>query len=106
MVLAGSSDMKQASNELLAVPPSPNLKRWRPCDKAALVLALRAGTITRTTAYACYRLSEEELSRWEDAFDRDGMGGLLAKHQHVGAHLEQIAVREQVPPAQRGRRPR
>jgi hypothetical protein len=67
------------------------------------VLALRAGTITRTTAYACYSLSEEELSRWEDAFDRDGMGGLLAKRLYVGAHLERIAVREQVPLAQRYR---
>jgi hypothetical protein len=105
MALAGLSEMKQASNELLAVPPPPNLKRWRACDKASLVLALRAGTMTRTTAYACYRLSEEELSCWEDAFDRDGMGGLLAKRLQIGSHLEQIAAREQVPPAQRGHRP-
>jgi hypothetical protein len=97
--------MRQASHELLAVPPPPNLKRWRPCDKAALVLALRAGTITRTTAYHCYRLSEEELSRWEDAFDRDGMGGLLAKRLQIGENLEQLVAREQIPPAQRGRRP-
>ena len=48
--------MKQASNELLAVPP-PNLERWRPGDKAGL----RACAISRSTAHGCYRLSEEEF---------------------------------------------
>jgi hypothetical protein len=52
--------MKQPDKELLAIPPSPDL-RWRPHDKAAVVLALRAGAIITgsplTTAITSQRKS-------------------------------------------------
>jgi hypothetical protein len=42
------------------------------------VIAVRSGTLGRVAAYERYTLSEEELSRWEDAFDQDGIAGLQA----------------------------
>jgi hypothetical protein len=61
------------------IPPPENLKHWRPRDKAAVVLSIRHGVISRGEAQARYRLSEDELFGWEQAFDRDGLAGLLVK---------------------------
>ena len=35
--------------------------------------------ISLSEAFDRYMLSEEELSQWEEAFDRDGIAGLQAK---------------------------
>jgi len=43
------------------------------------VLAVRSGVLGRGEAYDRYMLSEEELSQWEEAFNRDGIAGLQAK---------------------------
>lgn len=72
---------RRRRSDVAAVPPPADLKRWQPRDKAAVVLAVRAGVISRSEAYARYMLSEEELSSWEEAFDRDGIAGLQAKRQ-------------------------
>jgi hypothetical protein len=58
-----------------------SLKHRHSRDKAAIVLAIRQGVIIRNEAKARYMLSEEELSGWEEAFDRDGLAGLQAKRQ-------------------------
>ena len=43
------------------------------------MLAIRNGTLRLGEAYDHYMLSEEELSRWEAAFDQDGLAGLQVK---------------------------
>src|ERR1700738_1957705 len=60
---------------VLGLPPA-NTKRWVPRRKAAVVVAMRAGVISREEAYERYALSPEELSAWEAAFDRHGIRGL------------------------------
>jgi hypothetical protein len=59
--------------------PAPDTTRWTHRRKAAVVIGLRAGTITRSEASERYKLSHEELSAWEEAFDRYGIDGLILK---------------------------
>ena len=63
----------------LGLPPV-NTRRWVSRRKAAVVLATRAGVITREEAYERYMLSPEELTAWETAFDQNGTHGLRATH--------------------------
>ena len=58
--------------------PPAGWRRWTARNKAAVVIAARSGTLGRVEAYERYMLSEEELSGWEEAFDRDGIAGLQA----------------------------
>jgi uncharacterized protein DUF1153 len=51
-----------------------------PNKRAAVVLAVRSGALSLSEARVRYLLSEEELSQWEEAFDRDGIAGLQAKN--------------------------
>jgi hypothetical protein len=60
------------------LPPSGRGK-WAARNKAAVVIAIRGGALGRYEAYERYMLSEEELSRWENAFDCDGIAGLQVK---------------------------
>jgi hypothetical protein len=66
---------KDKSDLVLGLPPA-NTKRWVSRRKAAVVLAIRAGVISREQAYERYGLSPEELAVWEAAFDRHGIRGL------------------------------
>lgn len=66
----------------LSLPSSTSI-RWRASDKAAVIIAIRAGAITFAEACERYCLSLEELTAWEAAFDQDGMAGLQVKY---GAH--------------------
>jgi hypothetical protein len=59
----------------LILPPA-DTKRWSSRRKAAVVVAARAGVITREEACERYLLSIEELAGWEAAFDRRGIPGL------------------------------
>lgn len=56
--------------------PPPNTKRWSSRRKAAVVVATRAGILSRQEAHQRYMLSDEELATWEVAFDRRGIPGL------------------------------
>lgn len=71
---AGGVDATEAA----PLSPPSNL-RWTAARKAAVVLALRQGTITKSEACDHYMLSPEELAGWEAAFRRQGIRGLLAK---------------------------
>jgi hypothetical protein len=62
------------------LPPAGWL-RWNVRRKAAVVIAVRGGRLGRAEARERYRLSDEELSQWEDAFDLDGIAGLLSKRR-------------------------
>jgi hypothetical protein len=58
--------------------PSPETKRWVSALKARVVAGVRGGLIGRDEACARYRLSVEELLRWQTAIDRYGVNGLQA----------------------------
>jgi hypothetical protein len=62
----------------LLLPPA-GCRSWSAHKKAAVVVALRAGGLSRGDAYQRYMLSEEELASWEAAFELDGIAGLQAR---------------------------
>jgi hypothetical protein len=66
------------NSEQIDLPPAGTVA-WGNRRKAAVVLAVRAGQITRDEAYSRYRLSPEELVSWEAAFDRGGHKALMSK---------------------------
>ncbi len=61
------------------LPPTGSGSRWGARAKAAVVIAVRSGILSASDAYERCHLSVEELGRWEDAFDSDGIAGLRAK---------------------------
>ena len=69
----------RASIDLERHLPPPGGRLWTARRKAAVVLAIRNGTLRLGEAYDRYMLSEEELSGWEAAFDQDGVAGLQVK---------------------------
>ena len=72
---------RRRSNDLETDIPPVGWRRWSARNKAAVVIAIRSGSLGRDEAYERYMLSEEELSGWEEAFDLDGIAGLQAKHR-------------------------
>src|ERR1700730_2997047 len=88
------------------LPPAGHM-RWAAGDKAAVVVALRAGFITVSEAYDRYMLSLEELRQWEAAFDQDGIAGLtsaeLLDHREEHAPTRTCRI---FPPDRRGPRTR
>jgi hypothetical protein len=72
---------KSSSLDLERHLPAPGWRRWSARSKAAVVIAVRSGKLGRVEAYDRYMLSDEELSGWEEAFDRDGIAGLQAKRR-------------------------
>jgi hypothetical protein len=61
--------------DLTKLPP-PNTKRWVVRRKAAVVQAVRNGSISLRDACRRYTLSIEEFRAWEGAVDRYGIPGL------------------------------
>jgi hypothetical protein len=70
---------KKPPIDLISALPTASPTRWSALSKAAVVVAIRSGILSRSEAHHRYMLSEEELSRWEDAFGQDGIAGLQAK---------------------------
>jgi Protein of unknown function (DUF1153) len=68
-------------NKKVVLPP-PDTVRWSSRRKAAVVVATRAGAITREEARQRYVLSNEELAGWEAAFDKNGVPGLRVTRRH------------------------
>jgi hypothetical protein len=60
----------------LAHLPAAETKHWVPRHKAAVVAAVRAGTLSLPEACERYKLTEEEFYSWMDAIDHDGIAGL------------------------------
>jgi len=56
--------------------PPPNTRRWVIRRKAAVVIAVKTGTITIEQACQVYQLTEEELLSWIHAFETHGFSGL------------------------------
>jgi hypothetical protein len=80
MSMSSPSGSTIADNVALSLPPSPSI-RWLANHKAAALLAIRSGAITFSEACERYRLSHEELTAWEAAFDQDGMAALQVKYR-------------------------
>jgi Protein of unknown function (DUF1153) len=72
------SESGMSQKKILFIPPA-GLARWGARKKARVVIAVRSGILSRFEAYNRYMLSEEELSQWEEAFNRDGIAGLQTK---------------------------
>ena len=58
--------------------PAPGTKRWVIRRKAAVVDAVRKGTLTLDEACRHYNLSAEEFNSWQRLIDRHGPRGLRA----------------------------
>ncbi len=58
--------------------PPAKTRRWVASRKAAVVRAVAHGLISRETALATYKLSEEEFSGWETAVKTFGEAALRA----------------------------
>lgn len=59
--------------------PPVDLKRWTFRRKAAVLIAVSDGLLTREEACRRYQLSEEEFLSWQQAFDAEGVRGLYSK---------------------------
>ncbi len=55
-------------------PVKPN--RWFPTHKAEIVVAVRGGLITAEQACKRYKLTIEEFTLWQRAFEKHGVAGL------------------------------
>lgn len=71
---------KQPLFDLARELTTAGARRWSARRKAAVVLAVRSRVLGRGEAYDRCMLSEEELSQWEKAFNRDGIAGLQVKN--------------------------
>jgi hypothetical protein len=58
--------------------PPVDVKRWTIRRKAAVVTAVADGVLTREQACRRYKLAEDELLSWEEAFAAHGLPGLRA----------------------------
>jgi hypothetical protein len=67
----------RSADQVDLVLPPRETKRWSSRRKAAVLVAVRTGVVSREGACQLYSLSEEELAGWEAAFDRVGIPGLL-----------------------------
>ena len=72
---------RERERAYLAVLPSCDTKRWVASRKAAVVIAVREGVISRGKACDWYQLSSEELASWEVAFKQSGVTGLRARYR-------------------------
>jgi Protein of unknown function (DUF1153) len=63
--------------------PPCDTKRWVANRKAAVVIAVREGAISRRKACDWYQLSTEELASWEVAFRQYGTIGLRVSYRDV-----------------------
>ena len=61
------------------LPPAGSITRWSAQRKAVVLIAIRGGMISLPEACGRYSLSQEELSEWRRAFERNGIAGLSVK---------------------------
>ena len=71
-----STDKFAWRHEPDVVLPPPETNRWTSHRKAAILIAVRAGVMSREEACQRFFISEEELVGWEVAFERAGIPGL------------------------------
>jgi transposase len=62
----------------MSLPPA-GTRRWTAAQKAAVLRAIRDGSLSVEEATRRYMLSQEELAGWQAGFERDGLAGLQLK---------------------------
>jgi hypothetical protein len=62
--------------------------RWVPSRKAAVIKAVRQGTVALDDLGRLYGLSIEEYRAWEQAFDRYGVPGLRSTRTQIYRQTE------------------
>jgi len=72
----------KAGDANLELPP-PETKAWSSRRKAAVVVARRAGAISRTEACRRYVLSHEELALWEVGVRQTGISRLRSGNLYL-----------------------
>jgi hypothetical protein len=70
--IAGPNGRPLTLGNLPPVKPS----RWFPTHKAEIVVAVRGGLITADQACKRYKLTLEEFTLWQTAFETHGIAGL------------------------------
>ena len=58
--------------------PPANTRRWVARRKAAVVMGVASGLVTRSWAIETYGLSEEEFDSWASAISEHGVAALRA----------------------------
>lgn len=71
----GHSAMAETPRAMGELPPV-NVGRWTVRRKAAVVIAVANGVLTREEACQRYQLSEEEFASWQLAYQEHGLPGL------------------------------
>ena len=74
--------MPHIGANLVGLPP-PDTKRWVARRKAAVVDAVRSGTMNIEDACQYYMLSREEFAAWERAIEAYGVAGLRSTRLQV-----------------------
>jgi hypothetical protein len=73
--------------------PPPNTRRWVIHRKAAVVIAVKTGTITIEQACQVYQLTEEEFLSWKHAFETHGFSGLRTTRSQMYRRLRSRRAR-------------
>ena len=71
-IIAGPNGRPLTLGDLPPVKPN----RWFPTHKADIVVAVRGGLITADQACKRYKLTIEEFTLWQQAFETHGIAGL------------------------------
>ena len=74
--------MSHISANMIGLPP-PHTKRWVARRKAAVVDAVRSGSMNIEDACQYYMLSIEEFAAWERAIEAHGVPGLRVTRLQV-----------------------
>ena len=74
--------------------PRHGVIRWTIRRKAAIVVAVAWGTVTRDEARCHYGLSEEELRSWEQAFEAHGLLGLRVTRLKGCGRVRQVLQKD------------
>ena len=74
--------MSHISANMVGLPPQ-NTKRWVARRKAAVVDAVRSGSMNIADACQYYMLSIEEFAAWERAIEAHGVPGLRVTRLQV-----------------------
>jgi Protein of unknown function (DUF1153) len=88
------------NSNLMTLPP-PDTKRWVVSRKAAVVQAVRNGSISLEEACRRYCLSSEEFLAWERAVDRYGIPGLRATRIQIYRDTDEARAAKQIRAARR-----
>jgi Protein of unknown function (DUF1153) len=73
--LSGPPAVAETPPSSPALPPR-NVQRWTIRRKAAVVVAVANGVLTREAVYERYQISEEEFLSWQRAYEAHGLAGL------------------------------